>query len=427
MSEASAFTTKRELLAPLSKGRCQMKIKQLDIKGFRSLKDVSWRPGDLNVVIGQNGTGKSNLLRMLELISASAQGRLSKSIQGAGGMGAIVWDGTASTISFRLSFEGEESQADFAVSDTSEYELEIGRLGNTGSYRVQLEILAHQPSVAFVKSVTTAKIFEREDGKIIYRGEEIDSLGKISAEEAALSLGWALASFSSLPEPARAPSILNHFRDQMAGISVYHDLDVGQNSKIRQAAVARFEKQVEPDGQNLVQVLHTLYTGDREFERNVDAAMHAAFGPDYEKLVFPPAADQRVQLRVRWRTLQREQSAADLSDGTLRFLMLLTILAAPTPPMLIAIDEPETGLHPAMYPIIAEFAVEAASRAQIVFTTHSPQFLDAFTKTRPTATVAKWENGETSLRTIEGDELNYWLAEYSLGSLFESGELEAIS
>jgi predicted ATPase len=217
------------------------------------------------------------------------------------------------------------------------------------------------------------------------------------------------------------------FSDQLSEITVYHDLNVSQDSKIRQAPVARFEKRVEPDGQNLVTVLHTLYTGDREFERDIDDAMHAAFGPDYEKLVFPPDADQRVQLRVRWRTLQRGQSAADLSDGTLRFLFLLTVLAAPDPPMLIAIDEPETGLHPAMMNIIAEYAVGAAMRTQLVFTTHSAQFLDAFTENKPTTTVAKWENGETSLHTIEGDELNYWLNEYSLGSLFTSGELEAIT
>jgi predicted ATPase len=70
-----------------------MKILQLDIEGFRSLKKVSWKPGDLNVIIGPNGTGKSNLLRFLELMSVSAQGRLGKYIQALGGMGPIVWDG----------------------------------------------------------------------------------------------------------------------------------------------------------------------------------------------------------------------------------------------------------------------------------------------------------------------------------------------
>lgn len=383
-----------------------MKIKQLDIKGVRSLKDVSWQPGDLNVVIGQNGAGKSNLLRVFELIAASAQGRLSKHIQAAGGMGAIVWDGVASSILIRLVFEQLKH----------EYEIGLSRIGKSSSYRVQSESLTGSEFRIRNGQVSTKHI-ERIDGQDFYRYLPFEQLEKkeVSPEETLLSV----------PFPVN-PDI-TMFRGDLNQIAVYHDLNVGQDSPIRQSAIARFEKRVDPDGKNLVPVLHTLYSEDREFKRDIDSAMRAAFGDDYEELVFPPAADQRVQLRVRWRTLQREQSAADLSDGTLRFLLLLTVLTAPDPPMLIAIDEPETGLHPAMYPIIAEFAVEAASRTQLVFTTHSPQFLDAFTENKPTTTVATWENGETSLHTLEGAALDYWLKDYSLGALFESGQLEAMT
>ena len=184
---------------------------------------------------------------------------------------------------------------------------------------------------------------------------------------------------------------------------------------------------LRPDGQNLINVLHTLYTSDRKFKQDINDAMHAAFGNDFDELIFPPAADQRIQMRIRWKTLKREQSTADLSDGTLRFLFLITVLASPNPPPLIAIDEPETGLHPSMLPIIAEYAVEAATRTQVIFTTHSDQFLDAFQDTRPTTTVAKWENGETTLTTLEDNELEYWLKDYTLGKLFRSGELENLA
>jgi predicted ATPase len=216
------------------------------------------------------------------------------------------------------------------------------------------------------------------------------------------------------------------FSRELASWAIYHDLHVHRDAIIRQAAVARVEKQVEPDGQNLIPVLHTLYTDDRDFKKDINTAMRAAFGDDFDELVFPPAADQRIQLRIRWKSLKREQSAADLSDGTLRFLLLLTILASPSPPPLIAIDEPETGLHPSMFPIIAEYAVDATSRTQVIFTTHSPQFLDAFIDTKPTTTVAKWENGETALKVLEGEQLDYWLREYTLGALFRSGELEGM-
>jgi len=172
--------------------------------------------------------------------------------------------------------------------------------------------------------------------------------------------------------------------------------------------------------------LHTLYTGDREFKRSIDDAMRVAFSGDYEELVFPPAADQRVQLRVRWRSLKTEQSAADLSDGTIRFLMLLAILANPTPGDLIAIDEPEVGLHPSMLPIVAEHAAAAAERTQVILTTHSTQLLDAFTDTPPTTTIAQWKDGETVLAIVDHEELARWLQTYSLGALFRTGELEGM-
>lgn len=189
--------------------------------------------------------------------------------------------------------------------------------------------------------------------------------------------------------------------------------------------LTEYEKKPSKNGENIVNVLHTLYSENREFKKIINDSMKAAFGDDFEELVFPPASDQRVQMRIRWKSLKREQSAADLSDGTLRFLFLLAVLANPEPAPLIAIDEPETGLHPTMMPLIAELAVEASKKTQVIFTTHSDQFLDAFRDTRPTTTVAKWEDGQTKLHIVDDDELKHFLKDYSLGALFRSGELES--
>ncbi len=156
--------------------------------------------------------------------------------------------------------------------------------------------------------------------------------------------------------------------------------------------------------------------------------MSAAFADSFDELIFPPAADQRVQLRVNWKHLKRSQPSAMLSDGTLRFLWLMTILANHSPPPLIVIEEPEVGLHPSMFPIVAEYAAQAAERTQVIFTTHSADFLDAFRDAgaAPTTTVTQWRDGATALKVLEGDELAYWLREYTLGQLFRSSELEQI-
>ena len=269
-----------------------LRIQKLGIEGFRSLKKVSWAPGDLNVIIGPNGTGKSNVLQFLELISASAQGRLAKYIQSLGGMDSVVWDGKATSISFalRTSPVGHAEGADY-------YALQLSRLGNGSSYRITHELLASYADVATGERTQPFRFLERTDGsKVVIDGvPSSDVLPESVPEDESLLF--------SARSPFAPDHVISPFQEQLASISVYQDLQVGRTAVIRQAAVARLEKRVDPDAQNLIPVLHTLYTGDRDFKRNVDAAMAVAFGADYEELVFPPAADQRIQLRVRWRTL----------------------------------------------------------------------------------------------------------------------------
>src|SRR5208282_3065870 len=189
----------------------------------------------------------------------------------------------------------------------------------------------------------------------------------------------------------------------------HHDIRTDQSSELRAATVTREEKRVEHDGQNLIAVLHTLYETEPHFEEFLDKAMSAAFPNDYEKISFPPEADGRTQLRVRRKNRKRADSSADLSDGTLRFLLLMTILGSPDPAPLIAIDEPETGLHPRMMSLVAEVAANAAVKSQVIFTTHSPELLDAFSDEAPTTTIVTSNGSETELKTIEGEELKRWI------------------
>ncbi len=390
-----------------------MKIMSLDIEGFRSLKKVHWAPNQLNVVIGPNGAGKSNLLRFLELMRISAQAALGKYIQSLGGMEPLVWDGQASSIVGKLKMSPLDDEK---PPDSLSYELALARLGYSSAYRIGQERLINDSLIA-TDERPIPLFLERNPVKSAVFAEQENALKTleepISEEESLLSLAAS---------PFTANRLMARFQRQLASWMVYHDVSVDRNARLRQPVVTRTERLVDTDGQNLISVLHTLYTEDRQFRYDINAAMRAAFGNEFEELMFPPAADQRTQLRVLWKSLQRGQSAAELSDGTLRFLFLLTVLAAPAP--LTAIDEPELGLHPAMLPIVAEYAVAAADTAQIILTTHSPQFLDAFTDTQPTITVALSEQGETRLKNLNGEALAYWLEKYSLGTLFTSGELE---
>ena len=339
-------------------------------------------------------------------------------MQKAGGIEPLIWDGMLDSLSVSFKATPVEKGRDIQKESLT-YELELQRLGKSASYRVGKELLGNYYRVEESFTDEPFKLLER---KGLFASIFDESERRLTAPEESISEEETLLSLAAGPFSA------NHhippFRSQLASWCIYHDLHVNQDAAIRQPAIARPEKRVEPDGQNLIPVLHTLYSGDREFKKEIDRAMRAAFGEEYEELLFPPAADQRIQLRVRWKSLRSEQSARDLSDGTLRFLFLLTALASPSAAPLIAIDEPETGLHPSMLPIIAEYAADAAERSQVILTTHSPQLLDAFGNLNPATTVVRWRNGQTSLDRLEKELLSKWLKEYSLGTLFKSGELE---
>jgi len=383
------------------------------------MKQVHWKPTNLNVIIGPNGAGKSNLLRFLELMTISAQGTLGKYIQSLGGMAPLVWDGQATRLACQLKmapFHQENEAPDTLLT----YDLVLARLGQSSAYRIEQENLTQYEGLKKAPDTEAVTVLNRTQHNVMLFDDKDKTLktleGPFSEEESLLLM-------------AATPFFSNRFmtdcQRQLTSWAIYHDVPVDRLAPLRQAVVTRSEKRVDPDGQNLISVLHTLYTEDRDFRYELDAAMRAAFGNEFEALMFPPAADQRTQLRVIWKSLQRGQSAAELSDGTLRFLFLLTVLAAPAP--LTAIDEPELGLHPSMLPIIAEYAVSAAEQAQIVLTTHSPQLLDAFTDTQPSITVALSDQGETRLKNLSGEALAYWLENYSLGRLFHSGELEDLA
>lgn len=397
-----------------------MKIIKLEVEGYRSLKAQTWCPGDLNVLIGPNASGKSNVLRVLETLSVAAAGGLSRYVQQEGGMEPIVWDGEANRIQLRVKSTSIPPYTN-DVTDSLTYEISLIRLGKTSVYRIERELLGNFYKVETGEMKEPFKLLERDP-----RHAVVFSIDSQRFEAPPASVPEEETLLSAAAGPFTANRFVAEFQEELAEWKIYQGFHTHREAQVRAPQVTRADTQVSSDGQNLVSVLHSLYTSNRDFENEINTAMRAAFGDDFEKLLFPPAADQRIQMRIRWRSLKREQSAADLSDGTLRFLFLLAVLASPSPPSLIAIDEPETGLHPAMFPIVAEYARDAASRSQVILTTHSPELLDAFGDEPPTTTVVERKEGETTLRIVSGDELSFWLQRYTLGELFRSKELEAM-
>jgi predicted ATPase len=381
-----------------------MYVQSLGIEGFTSFKDVRWSPEPLNVLIGRNGSGKSNLLRALDLIRASAAGNLNDFVLGKGGFPRLLWGGTARHIYLELMLSARLG------TDQRIYDLVFVPLPDSASFRVASELLAFEDP--------KFRLLDRNETELTVRLE-----GKPHRRHAASDVPPAETALSMVSVLWDNP-IAYQLQQELKAWAIYQSLNVAEDAAIRRSAVDRQETRVAYHGQNLTPVLNTLYKG--EFKEAIDSAMSAAFPDDFRELTFATTEPNRVQLYLRRKHGSRQDSAADLSDGTLRFLLLLTILATPDPPALIAIDEPEAGLHPSMLPIIAEFAVAASKRTQVILSTHSLQMLDAFGETLPAATIFSWEGDHTELKTATGDELKKWVEEYSLGRFIFSGEAAAV-
>ncbi len=397
-----------------------MKILSLEVQGYRSLKSLTWQPGDLNVLIGPNASGKSNVLRALEMLGTMAAGGLERHIQQEGGMDAVLWDGRADELCFKVKLSPPPPYRDPAT-DAMTYQIRLKQLGKSSTYRIEHELLGNFTRVESGQMPEPFKFLERDPRHAVAYSMTSQ---RFEAPPASIPESETLLSLAA--GPFTANRFIGDFQRTLARWTVYQNFQTHREAPARAPQVTRADSHVAADGQNLIAVLHNLYTSNREFEEELNAAMQAAFGDDFDKLIFPPAADQRIQMRIRWRSLRREQSTADLSDGTLRFLYLIAILANPDPPALIAIDEPEAGLHPSMLPIVAEYAREASTRCQVIFTTHSAEFLDAFGSDPPVTTVVERVDGETCLRVLQQTELVDWLSRYTLGELYRSRELEVM-
>jgi predicted ATPase len=402
-----------------------VKIKKLSIRGFCSLKDVTWEPGDLNVLIGPNASGKSNLLRGIELLQQAVAGDLDNAIVRQGGIGPILWanqplghlewglDLDIRPVSKVLPFPPLSRPL-----DSFSYELLLTSLGFGGGYRIVREILwanrgsgKGQRFKCLERDPKEAMLFDSDGKRLEASSDRLDATQTILSQASKMF---------SMPE-------ISFFHRHLKGWRIYQDLNVNEESQVRRAVITRREMLLAQDGQNLPSVLHTLYTTNKELKTEVNNAMQAAFGREFEGLEFTPAEDQRVQMRLQWKSFKTAHSAANLSDGTLRFLMLLAVLVNRSRGDLVAIDEPETGLHPSMFPIIAELAAEASRSSQIIFSTHSPEFLTALGQHGPTTTVVQAVDGETKLSVLDGDDLKRWLEKYTLGELFVSGGAEALT
>lgn len=227
---------------------------------------------------------------------------------------------------------------------------------------------------------------------------------------------------SQRKDPDRYPDLTELGR-VLSPFRFYPDWDFGIDSRAREAspvdAPADF---LEEDTRNLAQVVNQLFS---------KPAIELRF-LEYLKQYYADAESVKTQnlgRRVDLRLIEANKgnrfdiSAPRLSDGTLRWLALLTILLHPSPPPLVCLGEPELGLHPDVIRPLAEFLADASQRMQLVVTTHSDALVDAFTGAPESVIVCDKEAGATTLNRLKHAELKRWLKGYTLGELWHTGKI----
>ena len=222
---------------------------------------------------------------------------------------------------------------------------------------------------------------------------------------------------SQVRDPESFP-VLHWLQEQYERIRLYRDWTFGPSAPVRQAQSAHKSSDfLNPDGDNLALVLSKI----RPRIRN---DFIQSLGHLFEGIVdIHLTVDGGNVLLFLVESGDREIPVTRLSDGTLRYLSLLAILLHPEPPPLVAIEEPELGLHPDLIPEIARLLVQASERMQIMVTTHSRMLIDALSGYPSSVVVCSKEMGQSRFERLDGERLKKWLDRYDLGTLWSMGEI----
>jgi predicted ATPase len=350
-------------------------IETLAISGYRSLRNLVLPLGRLNLVTGANGTGKSSLYRALRLLGDAALNTVVSSLAREGGLPSTLWAGPE-TIA-RSVRKGE-----FPVQGTPRQKavsLKLGFAGNPYSYCIDL---GYPPPAQTAFPLDPA--IKREciwHGGVYRRGAVlVDRINRLvqlapAKNDEPVILTKELSSTDSMlatiADPQRAPEMLA-VRESIRGWRFYEGFRTDTASPVRIPQIGTFTPVLSYEGADLPAALETIRMfGDREaLERTVDDAFPGS-------RIEIEAQAGRFEVQLQQHGLLRPLAAAELSDGTLRFLLWTAALLTPRPPELMVLNEPETSLHPDLLPALARLIAVASERTQLVVVSHAQLLIEA--------------------------------------------------
>lgn len=362
-----------------------LKLRELLLRGYKSFDGEVGQTiffGDITVLLGANGSGKSNLVSFFHMLNYITTGGLSAYV-GKNGVNNLLYYGSKNTesISFKICFESSDA---------------------FDSYDANLSY-ALQDRLFFI------------DEKIIFHNKV-----KPSPQEYSLGGGNNETRLKEDPNPTS-----KFIHQLLSGIRTYQFHDTSETAKIKDRGYVDDAKYLRHNAGNLAAFLRRLSVEDgykKYYERIVRHIQRVM--PQFGDFELEPVPGANDYVRLNWRDAYGSDylfSPHQISDGSLRFMALSTLLLQPPDllPGFIVLDEPELGLHPAAITEFAGLVKAAAQKTQILLATQSLRLIDEFLPEN-LVVVERSEQGKCSVfRRLDADELDKWLARYSLSELWE--------
>ena len=365
------------------------KLDYITVKGFKSIARIDrLEIGPLTVLIGPNGSGKTNFLGVFSLLDAIRHGRLRAYVAKAGGADKVLHFGSRVTESLHIhiEFRNEEHQH-----QTNEYEITL------------------EPSAA--DKLVPVSEFVRFWDQSRHDHPYEDEIHATSMWEAGISMpdlrGTALS-----------------VKQRLASSRLYHFHDTSATSPLKKMGNVHDNHHLRHDGSNLAPFLHLLREKHEDSYRAIVGAIRQV-APFFQDFALEPELEKPDTILLRWEHKGTDAyfDASSVSDGTLRFMALATLFLQPTEyrPSVMVVDEPELGLHPYAITLLASLLKKASTDTQVIVATQSSLLLDDCEPEE--VLVADRVDGATEFTPLEPTLLEPWLQDYSLGQLWEKNEL----
>lgn len=345
-------------------------INTVAISGYRSLRDVVLRLGQLTVVTGANGTGKSSVYKSLRLLAGIADGRIISTIAREGGFHSVLWAGPETLsrgmrdgsvpiqgtvrkhpISLKLGFADDEQA----------YSIELGLppQDSTSLFGADPEI--KREVLWFGDKPTPSQIIaDRRGPGVRVKNDNHDTV----------QIRTDLQSYESMVREVvgqDAPWELSTLRNHLSNWRFYDHIRTDEDAPSRSPQVGTRTLALAPSGEDLAAAVQTIYEiGNGEA---LDAALAEAFDGAWLEVIVTDGG--LFQLLMHQRGMLRPLGVTELSDGTLRFILLATAILTPRPSPLLVLNEPEASLHRSVIPALAGLIIEASEVGQIVTVSHN--------------------------------------------------------